>query len=266
MKIAVVSHKEAEFPKLNNYIPFFVGKNANDLAEKYHGLTDNTDDNIAENNPYYSELTALYWLWKNDTSDIKGLVHYRRYFIVKNHLLNDEEIKQILTQKNKMIVGQRYTKNLKRMNVQESYEKYHFGRDLAAVKKYISEFFPTYLPSFKRIMNSHSFHPMNMMIAQRETYDSYCEWLFQILMNCDIDMEEVKKRFPFQQRVFGYLSERLLDVWIEANHIETIELETLQTNYPNSKHNRVNRFVEQRVMRAQKAVDKVKRIAQGVQK
>ena len=73
--VYVVSHKNAKFPTESIYKPIQVGK-----KESFTEIRDNTGDNISEKNPNYCELTAAYWIWKNDKSDITGLTHYRRYF------------------------------------------------------------------------------------------------------------------------------------------------------------------------------------------
>lgn len=43
---------------------------------------DDQGDSISSANPYLSELTALYWAWKNldESCDAFGLAHYRRHF------------------------------------------------------------------------------------------------------------------------------------------------------------------------------------------
>ena len=54
---------------------------------------------------------------------------------------------------------------------------------------------------------------------KKEPADRYCGWLFDILF-------ELEKRLDISdysvndKRVFGFVSERLLDVWIEVNHIK----------------------------------------------
>ena len=81
VKIIVATHKEAEVPQDSTlYLPIHVGRE----GKKDIGfIGDNTGDNISSLNPYYCELTGLYWAWKNLDCDYLGLVHYRRYFAGK---------------------------------------------------------------------------------------------------------------------------------------------------------------------------------------
>jgi len=46
-------------------------------------IGDDSGQNISARNPYYSELTGIYWAWKNTRQDVVGSCHYRRFFTAK---------------------------------------------------------------------------------------------------------------------------------------------------------------------------------------
>ena len=80
IKMIVATHKKYQMPKDKMYLPIQVGaKGKEDLGYQ----KDNEGENISSKNPYYSELTGLYWAWKNLDADYIGLSHYRRYFSEK---------------------------------------------------------------------------------------------------------------------------------------------------------------------------------------
>lgn len=82
IKILVASHKKAEMPEDSMYLPVHVGRAL--YPDKEFGYqSDAEGDNISIKNPYYCELTALYWAWKNLKADYVGLAHYRRHFSLK---------------------------------------------------------------------------------------------------------------------------------------------------------------------------------------
>src|SRR5699024_7023881 len=69
--------KAWKMPSESIYLPVQVGSKG---KESLGYQRDDEGENISELNPYFSELTALYWAWKNLDIDYLGLVHYRRYF------------------------------------------------------------------------------------------------------------------------------------------------------------------------------------------
>lgn len=79
IKILIATHKEAIFPKNEIFMPIQVEKA---LSNKDLGIQgDNTGENISKKGPCYSELTALFWAWKNlNDLDYIGFCQYRRYF------------------------------------------------------------------------------------------------------------------------------------------------------------------------------------------
>ena len=80
IKILIAAHRQCEIPKGEIYLPVHVGKELHPDTTLAGFQSDNEGDNISAKNPYFCELTALYWGWKNLDADYVGLVHYRRYF------------------------------------------------------------------------------------------------------------------------------------------------------------------------------------------
>ena len=82
--ILVVTHKNFDdsiIPK--GYKVIKVGDKLLDEEVDSKGwLRDSYLANIANQNPWYCELTAQYWAWKNlqGSDEIVGISHYRRYF------------------------------------------------------------------------------------------------------------------------------------------------------------------------------------------
>ena len=61
IKVIVATHKEYKMSSDELYLPMQVGAaNSPDLGI----LKDSTKDNISEKNPYFCELTALYFAYK----------------------------------------------------------------------------------------------------------------------------------------------------------------------------------------------------------
>lgn len=69
-------------PEDSMYLPVHVGR-ALYPDREFGYQSDAEGDNISIKNPYYCELTALYWAWKNLKADYVGLAHYRRHFSLK---------------------------------------------------------------------------------------------------------------------------------------------------------------------------------------
>ena len=95
IKILIALHKQYEVPNSDIYLPVQVGVEGKEKILDYQ--PDNEGENISSKNPYYCELTALYWAWKNLKADYIGLTHYRRHFACNKIIpLNEEKKFKIL--------------------------------------------------------------------------------------------------------------------------------------------------------------------------
>lgn len=217
VKIFAMTHKKFVPPPDGMYVPLQVGRACHQPLG-YAG--DDTGDHISELNAYFSELTGVYWLWKNyRDADILGVCHYRRYFITEDgRLYGQQDIEKLLSCHD-MIV----TKKLElRMSYYDGFAATHDEKDLVETERVVAEKYPDYAPLFHEMVHKKYTYFANMMICRKPLYDAYCSWLFDILC-------EVRRRIDttgydnYRKRVYGFLSEFLLTVWIARNQLNVYE-------------------------------------------
>ena len=77
-------------------------------------------------------------------------------------------------------------------------------------------------------MQRRSGHRFNMCVMRRDYFDAWCAWLFPVLFEVERRMD-ITDYDPYNARVFGFVAERLLDVWIETNGYDYRELPVMNT-------------------------------------
>lgn len=217
MKIYVVTHKDYTFPTDSIYCPIQVGGG----TLKQEITRDNQGENIANFNSSFCELTALYWIWKNSVEDIVGLVHYRRYFsgykkgisFLGKKIASQEDFLSIL-ESSDIIVSK--PRNYFIFTIRDHYIKAHYQDDLRELENIISENAPEYNDAFNYIMNSKKISLYNMFVCEKNVIDDYCSWLFPLLFRLEKNIH-YKDYDSYQKRVFGFLGERLFNIWLYHN-------------------------------------------------
>lgn len=215
IKIFVATHKKFNFPLKECYAPIQCGAEIN---KNLGYLKDNEGINISSKNPNYCELTVIYYMWKNIKKDnVVGLCHYRRYFYKnifnnKNNILSDTDIDKITNKYDIILPTPCYFNK----SIQKNYCDSHHFEDLLECKNIIKEKYPEFENSFDLVLKRKWAYCFNMIITRKEIFDDYCNWLFDILFDLEKKID-ISKYDDYNKRVFGFLSERLLNVYIEKN-------------------------------------------------
>lgn len=228
-RIIVATHKRFQMPEDKDlYIPIQVGSEG---KEDLGYQPDNQGVHISHLNPYYCELTGLYWAWKNLECDYLGLVHYRRYFTSKRHsyreaismddiILSKSEVKNLMSNYDVIVPKKR------KYYIETLYSHYAHTHDvnhLDVTRQIVSELRPDYIEAFDQVMKQRSGYMFNMFIMSKENVAAYCEWLFPII-------DELYRRLDitdysaFDARLFGRISERLFNVWLAKQDLRVKEI------------------------------------------
>jgi len=231
IKVIIATHKKYEMPKDSMYIPVQVGREG---KEDIGYTPDNEGENISSKNPFFCELTGMYWAYKNLNADYIGLSHYRRHFSNAKKLPKDVKgrIEKVLTleEANKILEDTDIILPKKRNyyieNIYSHYKHTMYIEPLDETGKIIEEKYPEYVNEFNKLHTRTSAHTFNMFIMRRDIFVKYCDWLFDILFELEKRVDS-SKYDDFHARFFGRISERLLDVWINTNNLKYKEVNVI---------------------------------------
>lgn len=232
--IYIVTHKPVALPTLKGYRPIQVGG-----AAAIPGmLRDDTGDSIASMNPSYCELTAVYWIWKNARDEYKGLAHYRRYFGRKRFssdprdILDEPALKGMLDGCDILLARPAvYHVNAREQLLMDCCDAATLDR-LDAV---FESRHPGDMDAYRAFFRQNRAAQYNMLYCKAELFDAYCAWLFPVLFELE-DYVDLTGADDYRRRLYGFLSERLLNVWVSARGLRVKYLPVVSTEYTFKDH------------------------------
>ena len=231
-KIIVCCHKRDVMAAQDPYLPVHVGKALSNLELGIQAGNDG--ENISTKNRSYCELTGMYWVWKNlHNIDVVGLCHYRRYFDFHNQcdgVLPDTTFKTADFDKTDLSIpaeiieqmhnGEAYVAKPRyfRQSVYMNYCLAHISDDIRTLERHIMTTQPENICQawFEYMHGGCQLRHYNMFIMTWADFDRYCSWLFPLLEEMEHQID-IKHYSPVQGRIFGYMAERLMNVWLLAN-------------------------------------------------
>ena len=215
---------EATFPDYHT-----IKLNAAKVPNESYEYSDNRGDNISSKNLTYVDLTGVYWIWKNvHDYRYKGNVHYKRFYTTDSgEILRPDEILELLKGRD-CIIPQ--CARLEGRTVYQIFNDFHGHENMDECRKVIAETARYYLGDFDDVvMNGEYSTLFNMMVAESQVFDAYCVWLFSILFELEDRLRkkgvlEGLTEEDYQRKIFGFIGERLLLVWLKHNNIKYLEV------------------------------------------
>lgn len=218
--VFVMTHKRYEEQKDPVYRTLQVGRKTGDQSLPYVG--DDTGENISEQNWLFGELTGLYWIWKNfhESAQI-GLCHYRRFFLNENGGVMTGADYAAAFESHDIIVPK---PNLSSQTNQEGYAESHNIDDLLAVRDAVRLLYPDFAEAFDSVLTAKRSYYANLAVMRHPDFDDYCSFLFAVLFEAGKKID-VSGYDSYHKRVYGFLSELVLNAWIVKKNYRVFETE-----------------------------------------
>ncbi len=231
-QIYVITHKPVGLSLPEHYTKLYVGATRLPAEEKaaLKGYRfDDSGEHISGKNRNFCELTGLYWIWKNQKAGLVGITHYRRFFVESGRLLTMGRAEAVLKKADIIVAKRQWVEG----NAKIHFERFHSKKDFHMVRQVIKQKYPDYLDSFDEAMGKCFLFSYNMMVCKKDVFDGYCAWLFDILEACEAQAD-LTGYDQYQQRIFGFLSERLLMVYLLHHKLSVAEMAVWETEVDKS--------------------------------
>ncbi len=193
-------------PMPDFYTPIQVGAALTDI--QVANIRDNVGENISERNVNYSELTALYWIWRNVLEqgcdkDYVGLAHYRRFLS-----LSDDDLLRLRANDIDAVLPFPMPYE---PDIEEHHKRYLSDTDWEALMRAMREIHPEDMDAIEAVLKQDYMCNYNIMLAKPEVLRDYCEWLFPVLFRTE--ELSVPKGNERADRYIGYMGEMLTTLY-----------------------------------------------------
>ena len=222
----------------DNIKPIHVGSIL--AAKDLYPITDAVGDNISAKNSVFCELTAHYWVWKNQLdSDYIGFMHHRRHLCFNHELnkqdnawgmveypgINEQYIKECHLDEQSicdaikgydLAVAEKWDVSI--TGAKNNYELYS-QTEFLHIKDYdlalaiLREKHPEYDDYINRYNASSFGYYTNIFVMKKNVFCDYAEWIFPILFELEnqIDISNYSNN---ERRVIGHIAERLVGIYL----------------------------------------------------
>ena len=226
-----VGHRADRMPAIPGIRRILAGAGIPRSATDPDILRDDAGDTIADRNPEFSEMTAIYWVWKNVTDlDAVGFCHYRRYFDFRtsvwqparetplrslrevrkyeSHFVDTSVIARHLDD-GAIIVARPTAEGVANA---EQYMTAHIPEHYLAMVNYVLAHHPHLAPQVVAQVRDVRLYGNNMFVMPWAEFDGLCRFWFDCLFGLDRQLSA--ELVAYQRRVPAFLSERIFDLHI----------------------------------------------------
>lgn len=204
-------------------------------------ISERTGENVAELNPFYNEIAAYYWIWKNAREPIVGLYHYRRVMgfkldnawadpfgfsmetspFVLNYFSSDDQLASLhrLMSCSDAIIPRLTVTNGASA---KQYVKVHDPESWQVFVQVLEEKLPHLMPYMPLFTHTNLVTAFNMFVMRRDTFGRYCQDLFSVV---DTVFDRLGPRVHYYLRRYpGFLAERFMLIWMRHERLRVAEV------------------------------------------
>lgn len=221
--IYVVKHKPYTLPDLpEGYKSICVGGYSEPDA-----VNCSEGENLERLNVKLNELTAFYWLWKHTDDPVIGVDHYRAYLTDSwKNILTMPQIEGILGEYDIILHAYPISCTVETNVIMSGLNG--GARAVDIVRRLLPD---GYGDAYDKVMHSRQYHIANLMIARRELFDAYCEWLFSFIIDAANEYRPTPGCLFQEKRAVGYVAEAMLSVWVQKQKLKVKECPAIMLPY-----------------------------------